>query len=115
MKFSDKLAELFNSAPFKVEALYIFRMDISAMQFPSVWIEIIQGYLQQMTVVLPDIVHILPTNAAHTGSPLAFLLPPVLFWSPMEAYGCSITCPKCVSAIQVNLEPHSWSLGANNS
>ena len=85
------------------------------MQFPSVWIEIIQGYLQQMTVVLPDIVHILPTNAAHTGSPLAFLLPPVLFWSPMEAYGCSITCPKCVSAIQVNLEPHSWSLGANNS
>lgn len=85
------------------------------MPIPSVWIEMIQGYLQQMKVILPDIATILPTSLAHIGNSLACLLPPVLFWSPMEAYRCSITCTKCVPNTQVNLEPHSWTLGTSNS
>lgn len=85
------------------------------MPLPSVWIEMIQGHLQQLKVIQPDIVHVLPTETSNIADPLAFLLPPVLFWSPMEAYGYSMTCSKCVPIRQVTLEPHSWTLETKGS
>ena len=70
----------------------------------------IQEHLQQAKVILPDIVHVLPSSMSHIAEPLAFLLPPVIFWSPLEAYGCSANCSVCAPIRQVTLEPYSWTI-----
>jgi hypothetical protein len=54
---------------------------------------------------LPKTLELLPCTDKEVKDPLAFLIPPVVLWSPLESYrSLHITCHKCDS----HLTPKQW-------
>ena len=86
----------------------------SSSALPPVWLELVADYVDCKKVVLPQVTEILPCKPAHTANPTAFLLPPVLPWSPQEAYNCPLMCPVCTNDQRTPLVADAWGLGQSN-
>ena len=78
----------------------------SSSALPPVWLEL--DYVDCKKVVLPQVTETLPWKPAHTANPTAFLLPPVLPWSPQEAYNCPLMCPVCTNGQRTSLVADAW-------
>ena len=82
-------------------------------RLPAIWLEMVETYVKSLPAQsLPKITQMMPSNSKERTDPDAYLIPPIIFWSPLEMYpNVEVICNIC----NEELSPMEWTASTHSS